>query len=268
LAAVAAALMVAAVLRIVTRNRDWKDDFTFYQRTLALSPDSYVMHSNLGKLYWQHGKTDLAEQEWRAAARLAPYAPEVLDNMGLLLTSRQQYDEALADLARALQIDPGDSFAHRNLANLYSDLGRREEAEQEFKAALNASLLDFQTRDDLGQLYLDEGRLQEAEGQFRESLALRPSPAAWLGLGISRWRQGYTEEAERDLKKAEAIGAAEGSIHVALGLLYNATGRRAQALEEYQASLKTDLSNPKTKAAFQKLQSEMSGANSTGSTTQ
>ena len=264
LAVVAVALMVPAALRIVTRNRDWKDDLTFYQRTLALSPDSNVMHTNLGKLYWEQGKTDLAEQQWRAAAELAPDAPVVLDNMGLLLTSRQQYDEALADLTRAVQIAPEDSFAHRNLANLYSDLGRREEAEQEFKAALSISPLDFRTRDELGQLYLDEGRFPEAEVQFRASLALRPSLAAWLGLGISRWRQGDSEAAELDLKNAEAMDAADGRIHVALGLLYDATGRKAQALDEYQASLKTDIKDPQTKAAFQKLQSEMSDANSSG----
>ncbi len=260
LAAVAAALMVAATLRIVTRNRDWKDDLTFYQRTLAYSPDSYVMHTNLGKLYWEEGKTDLAEREWRAAFGLAPDAAVVLDNMGLLLTSEQQYDEALADLTRAVQIAPGDSFAHRNLANLYNDLGRREEAEHEFRAAVSTSPFDIRARDELGQLFLDEGRFSEAEVQFRGSLAVRPGLAAWLGLGISRWRQGDPREAEHDLKNAEAMGATDGRIHVALGLLYDATGRKAQALAEYQASLKTKLNDPQSKAAFRKLQSEMSDA--------
>jgi protein O-mannosyl-transferase len=266
LTAVAVALMVLAALRIVIRNRDWKDDLTFYQRTLAFAPDSYVMHTNLGKLYWEQGKAELAEPEWRAAAKLAPPdAAVVYDNLGLLLISRQQYDEALADLRRALELAPNDFFAHRNLGSLYKQLGRWQEAEQEFKTVVSlAPPFDVSARNDLGQLYLDEGRFQEAEAQFRSSLGIKPTMAAWLGLGISRWRQGDTREAERDLKNAEAMGDADGRIHVALGLLYKATGRRAQALEEYQASLKTNLNDPQTKAAFQKLQSEMSDANSTG----
>jgi len=264
LGALAATLLLAAAMRIAVRNRDWKDDLTFYQRTLAFAPDSYVMHTNLGKLYWEQGRTDLAEQEWRTAAKLGPGNAVVFDNLGLLLTSKQQYDEALADLRLALQLDPRDSFAHRNLGKLYNDLGRRQEAEQEFKAALSLSPFDGSASEQLGQLYLDEGRFPEAEKQFRGSLAVKPSLAAWLGLGVSRWRQGDAAEAERDLKKAEAMGPAEGRIHIVLGLLYNATGRKEQGLEEYRASLKANVNDSQTSAAFQKLRSEMSDARSTG----
>lgn len=265
LAAAATSLMVAAALRIVIRNRDWKDDLTFYQRTLALSPDSYTMHTNLGKLYWEHGQSGLAEKEWRTAAKLEPDDSVAFDNLGLLLTSQQQYDEALADLKRALELAPQDSFAHRNLGNLYSELGRRQEAEQEFKTALRISSLDADARDQLGQLYLDENRLQEAEVQFRDSLAVRPSLAAWLGLGVSRWRQGDATEAERDLKNAEVMGPREGRIHFLLGLLYSATGRNAQAFEEYgRSGLKVDPNNPPTLVGLQKLQTEMLDAHSAG----
>jgi protein O-mannosyl-transferase len=264
LGTIAASLMLAAALRIVTRNPDWKDDLTFYQRTLAFAPDSYVMHTNLGKLYWEQGKTALAEQEWRAAAALAPGAAVAFDNLGLLLTSQEQYDEALADLKLALQLDPGDNFAHRNLGNLYYKLGRPQEAEQEFKTALSLLPFDAGASEQLGQLYLDEGRFPEAEKLFRGSLEVRPSFAAWLGLGTSRWRQGDAAEAERDLKNAEALGPAEGRIHVLLGLLYGATGRKAEALKEYQLGLKADPNNPQTSTAYQKLQSEMSDAPSTG----
>jgi tetratricopeptide (TPR) repeat protein len=216
------------------------------------------MHTNLGKLYWEQGKIALAEQEWRAAARLAPGAAVAFDNLGLLLTSQQQYDEALADLKLAVELDPGDNFAHRNLGSLYYQLGRREEAEQEFKTALSFSAFDASASEQLGQLYLDEDRFPEAEKQFRGSLATRPSFASWLGLGTSRWRQGDAVEAERDLRNAEAMGPSEGRIHVLLGLLYAATGRKAEALKEYQLGLKADPNNPQTLAALQKLQSEMS----------
>jgi protein O-mannosyl-transferase len=264
LGALGASLAVAAALHIATRNRDWKNDLTFYQRTLALAPDSYVMHTDLGKLYWERGQSALAEREWRTAIKLAPAASEVLDNLGLLLTSEQQYDEALADLEEAVRLAPNDAFAHRNLGNLYNQLGRRQEAEQEFKTVINLAPLDDGSRFELGQLYLDQGHFQEAEAQFRSSLAIRPNMAGWLGLGVSRWRQGDAVEAERDLKNAEATAPGESRVHVVLGLLYDATGRKAQALEEYRSALKGNPNDPQTLAVFRKLQSEMTNASSSG----
>ena len=54
---VAAGLIAAlCMLRIVTRNRDWRDNFTFYTATLAVSPDAYYIHNNLGTVYWDAGK--------------------------------------------------------------------------------------------------------------------------------------------------------------------------------------------------------------------
>jgi len=263
-AAVAATAMVAAAWRIVVRNRDWRDDRTFYQRTLALSPDSYVMHTDLGNLYWKQGQSSPAEQEWRTAAQLSPGAVEALDNLGSLLTSEQRYDEALADLEQALQLVPTDPFVHRDLGDLYKQLGRTQEAEQEYKTAVKLAPFDPRAHTRLGQFYLDRGRFREAESQFRNSLAISPSMAAWLGLGVSRWRQGDALEAERDLKNAEATSPAESRVHLVLGLFYDATGRRAQAMQEFQSGLKIDANDPQTLAAVQKLKLEMSDAGSTG----
>jgi Flp pilus assembly protein TadD len=262
LALAAIPLAVLAVARVVTRNRDWKNETTLYQRTLAVSPDAYVIHTNLGKIYWEHGQSDLAEQEWQTAARLCPNVPVTLNNLALLLTSEHRYDEAVSDLKRSLQISPDDTMAHIDLGIAYDEMGRSQDAEQELRTAVRLSPLSVLARNRLGEIYNTEGRFADAEAQFRASLRIEPNLGAWLGLGLARWRQGDAREAEYAFKQAQASGPAEGRIHFLLAALYGSTGRKTQALQEYQAGLRVDPANSQAQAEFQKLQLETSNATS------
>ncbi|HUI41098.1 MAG TPA: tetratricopeptide repeat protein [Terriglobia bacterium] len=264
LAAAAVLLALLAVARIVTRNRDWKDNLDLYRRTLEVSPDAYVIHNNLGEVYWKSGQAELAAAEWRAAATLAPDAVVVLDNLGLLDTSEHHYDEAVAHLQRAIGIAPRDAAAHINLGMTYDQMGRPEDAQRESETAVRLAPLSFFAHNELGQQYFDQGRYAGADRQFRASLALKPTLSAWFGLGLSRWRQGDTAEAELDFKSAEALAPADPRAHFILGLFYAARGRYPEAVNEYQAGLEIDPANPQALAAIQKLKAEISHENSNG----
>jgi protein O-mannosyl-transferase len=254
LALAGAALAALAVARVVTRNRDWKNETVLYASTLAVSPDAYAIHTDLGKIYWDRGQKDLAEQEWQTAARISPNMPVTLNNLGLLLTSEHRYDEAIADLRRSIQISPHDTMAHVNLGTAYSEMGRQQDAQRELETAVQLSPLSVLARNQLGQIYTDEGRFVDAEAQFRASLFAQPNMAGWLGLGLARWRQGDVREAESDFKQAEAVGSTDARIHFLLALLYTSTGRKAEAQNEYQAGFRIDPTNPEARSEFQKLE--------------
>jgi len=265
LASTTALAAVLAVVRTVVRNRDWHDDVRFYRSALAVSPDAYVMRTDLGKYYWENGQRDLAEKEWWAAAAIQSQNAVVLSNLGVLLTAQHRYDEAVADFKQALQVAPGDTGTHIALGMAYDQVGRRDDAEQEFQTAVRLSPLGFFAHNQLGQLYFDENRFADADAQFRASLALAPNVSAWFGLGLSRWRQGDAAGAEGDFKNAAAIDSRDSRVHFMLALLYGVDRRYAEAFAEYQEGFKTDPDNPAALDAFHRLQSEVSNANPAGS---
>ncbi len=256
IAAAAALLAFLAAARIVVRNRDWRDDVRFYQSALAASPNSYAMHADFGKYYWELGQRQLAEREWRAAAAIEPDAVVVLSNLGLLLTEEQRYDEAVADLKRAVQIAPNDTGSHIDLGLAYQKMGLEDDAGREFQTAVRLSPLSILAHDQLGQVNFDEDRFADAEAQFHASLALQPNLAAWFGLGLSRWRQGDTSEAQRDFKAAETLEPGDPRVHFMLALLYGADGRYPEAFAEYAQGFKIDPDNQTALDAFHRLQEE------------
>jgi Flp pilus assembly protein TadD len=54
-------------------------------------------------------------------------------DLGAILAEQKQYQDALAPLQRAVQLDPSRADAHYRLGRVYKALGDSAAAEQEFK---------------------------------------------------------------------------------------------------------------------------------------
>jgi Flp pilus assembly protein TadD len=255
-----ALVMALYALRVVTRNRDWHNDVTLYTRTLAVSPDAYHIHNNLGTVYWKQGEVQAAEREWQEALRLAPRNAIILNNLGLAQTKQKRYPEALEYLQRAMRLKPNYTGPHLNLGIAYEEMGARDKAELQFRAAVALSPLDPEARNKLGKLYFDAERLAEAEEQFRRSVESEPNWTAYGSLGDIYLAWGDPSRAEEAFRQALALNPFDSHAHFSLGGLYAADGRTAEAIREYQAGLETDPANAQARSALEKLKSEGAGA--------
>lgn len=251
-------LIVAAVciLRVVRRNRDWHDDVTFYKATLALQPDAYIMHLNLGTEYLDLGDLKDAEQELRAAEKLAPDYPLILANIGLLNLKQQRYDEAIGYLIRAILANPKEAQPHVFLAEVYEQTGHPDYAGKEYLTAVSLAPLSMIARNGLGEFYFDRGKLPQAEEQFQQSLRISATQRGYWGLGLVFWREGRYSEAEHAFLAAEAMQPSSARAHLMLGLLYSDTNRSREAISELQTGLKRDPTNPQALEALKKLQTQ------------
>jgi tetratricopeptide (TPR) repeat protein len=253
---------VLYAVRVVTRNRDWRDDVVLYAKTLAVSPDSYHIRNNLGTVYWKQGQAEAAEREWREALKLAPRNAIILNNLGLAETKQKRYAEAVEYLRRAMRLKPSYTDPHLNLGAAYEEMGRRAEAELQLRAAVALAPLNVEARNRLGKLYFATGRLAKAEEQFRRSVESKPNATGCSGLGDIYLGRGERVRAEQAFREAVAVEPFDSHAHFSLGELCAADGRTTEAIREYQAGLETDPTNAQARAALQKLRSEGAGAKS------
>lgn len=242
------------VFRIVTRNRDWRDNLTFYTATLAISPDAYYIHNNLGTVYWGQGNIPAAEREWRTALRLAPASEYVLHNLGLAANAEKHYGEAEDLFLRALAIQPNYSDAHLDLGKTYEATGRLQEAEAQLRAAENLSPLNVRAHNALSEFYFDRRQLPESEAEARRSVEIEPTTQGDWDLGLVEWLQGDRRGAERAFLDAAALSPADSRSHFMLGLFYMDSGRTADAIREYRAGLQLDPTNADALANLKKLE--------------
>ena len=254
-AALGAACLLAAlcVLRIVTRVPDWHDDITLFTPALAAEPNDYRLHDALGQAYWIRGEAEGAEREWRETLRLEPDSVQTLDSLGALYAQEQHFDQALPPLEKALRLNPQDADAHLSLGAAYAETGKLDRAEGQLRAAVLLSPMNFNAHNLLGKLYFDSKRFNEAEQQFRQSLECEPNLAAYDHLGYIYVQWADRDRAEKAFKAALAMKSTDSHAHFNLGLIYAATGRNAQALEELEAALASDPNNPEILSALEKL---------------
>jgi protein O-mannosyl-transferase len=223
--ALATALAIPLILgawRIVTRNRDWQDNFVFYTRTLEASPNAHSLRNNLGGVYRKQGDWEAAEREWRRVQALDTNDIECLNNLAGLSIEQGQYAEARELLQRAIQLNPGLATSHLNL----------------------------------GLVYMQTDRLDQAELQLRAAVALTPSNGlGYANLGALYWRKGDLSHADGAFKRALSFSPYDSRVRCKLAEFYAAEGRNAEAIEEYQAVLADDPGNAEALTALLKLES-------------
>jgi Tfp pilus assembly protein PilF len=262
--ALAGALGVVALLyvvRVVTRNRDWRDDIRLYTKTLAVSPDAYHIHNNLGTVYWKQGKVEAAEREWRTALGLSPKNAIVLNNLGLACSKREKYEDAVSYFRRAMLRKPNYTDPHLNLGVAYREMKLAEKAELQLRAAVALSPLNIYARNQLGKLYVESGRMAEAEEQFLNSVKSEPNVIGYDALGDIYLSWKDSARAADAFRRAASIDTFDSHARFSLGRLYLAEGRTAEALQEFRAGLESDPENPEARAMLEKLKPKGSDAN-------
>jgi protein O-mannosyl-transferase len=263
-AAFAIGLGVVAVLgfaRIVTRNRDWRDDETYYRVTLADVPEAGSLRLNLGAVYWNRMRPADAEREWKQALLISPDSAQLLNNLGLACAGKKQNDEAIEYFERSMRLRPNYTDAHLNLGRLYEDMGRNRDAEIQLQAAVALAPLDVGARNELGKFYFHGGRWREAEGQFKASMASIPNAGAADALGDIALSQGRRDAAERDYRQAIALDEFDPHGHLGLAGILDAEGNIPEATAEYHSVLSVDPRNPEANEALKRMSSKSNDAN-------
>ncbi len=249
-----AILAALAVLRIVKRNRVWRDELTLYTTALASAPEAYPIRLNLGAVYFDLGELKQAERQWLKALETAPTSPIIWNDLGLVYQKEHRYSEAVVMFHKAIKLRPDYADPHLNLGVMYESLKMLPEAEKELRTALALSPLNLHLHNRLGLLYLSEGRLKEAESQFRASVAIAPNVVAYDGLGeIYLLSAAGAAPSAKAFQQALALNPADVFALLKLGGLYAAQGRKADAIRQYEAVLKLQPLNAQARTALQHL---------------
>ncbi|HHS94422.1 MAG TPA: tetratricopeptide repeat protein [Rhodobacterales bacterium] len=120
----------------------------------------------------REGKWEQAEADFRKALELNPEQPSVLNYLGYsYIERRENFDEALDMIKRAVAARPYDGFIRDSLGWGFYRVGRYKEAVDEMERAVELKPLDPVLNDHLGDTFWAVGRKREAEFQWRRALS-------------------------------------------------------------------------------------------------
>lgn len=161
--------------------------------------------------------------------------------LGRLLLKEDQLEQAAAEFASAVELDPQGLWPNFYAGRTAHELGRFDDAVSSFTACVALAPRVAWCYDNRGLAQIGAGRLERGRDDFDRALDLDPELAsAALHRGILSYQEARYEGALADLNQALAGGADPAVVHYNLALVYAARHESAAALEHLDQVLSFD----------------------------
>ena len=184
--ALLAIILTALSIRTIIRNTDWKNQDTLWLAAAKTSPSSPQNHNNLGDYYGRQGNFEKAVEEFKKAIELNPNYGDAFHNLANTYQQMERVDEAIENYQKAASINPNLWQSYQNLAAIYFDQKKLDLAEENLKKAIAVNPQNANLYTNLGIIYLQLNLKEKAKEQFQKTLQLDPqnqkAKQLWLNL--------------------------------------------------------------------------------------
>jgi TolB-like protein/Tfp pilus assembly protein PilF len=186
---------------VLTDELDFEQSAKEYERAIQLNPNyatarQWLAYGPLVAL----GEFDRAIAEGERAVELDPLSLIINANLGTTYFLARRYDQAIAQLRKTIEMDPRFYNAHWNLG------------------------IAFQLK----------GQLDEAIAEYRKAVELNDDPSALALLGQAYARAGQREEAQRILARLSEEAKSRYVHAYSFALMYLALGDKERAIDEME----------------------------------
>ncbi|WP_240324541.1 tetratricopeptide repeat protein [Trinickia diaoshuihuensis] len=195
---------------IAMQEQRFADALDLIGRAIEISPQA-TYFDNLGSALRGWGKLEAAVESYEQALALDPNHFRAHNNLGMVLLQMRLPAAAASSFSKALRINAQFAEAHTNLGNVLRELGDAEGAEKHCREAIALQPMVGEAHNNLGNALKSQRRLAEAAACYREAQRLLPNePQVALNLGIVLRETGEHHAAIAAFRRAIALRPAWG----------------------------------------------------------
>jgi tetratricopeptide (TPR) repeat protein len=181
--AIGAAALVLLMTITVSGELYWASDLLLFKHALEVAPENGAAMINLGIIYAEHQRPDLAEPMLKGLYARNPNSAPAAYNYSELLARTGQWALAEPIMRRALALDPRNDRWWMEFSNVEFTLGKVSEAQAAANVAVSLKPDAPGYHAVLGVLAAKLGNRETAAREFREELKRHPdNQAALSGL--------------------------------------------------------------------------------------
>ena len=178
----------------------------FYQRAVELDPNFAMAYARLGTVYFNLGQEDSAEESRQKAFELRDRASEheKLYIMSHYYADSGQLEKGITALELYKQTYPRDSTPYINVSLIYLNLGQFENALDNSRRAVELDPDTVNGYSALAAAYAGLGRLEEAKSTLSQAIQRKLGGGGGIHayLASAAWAQGDLATFERELQLA------------------------------------------------------------------
>jgi len=214
-AGIAGGILVILATLTNAQIQRWRDSFTLFEHTLAVTPPNLRIEHNLGVALGASDRYDEAATHFEKALQIDPNFYDGLVAMGVTRAHQGQLPKAIEYFQAAIRSQPDAPKAHVQLAHALWTQNRDQAALEEMRRASQLAPKDPDIRADFGLALGMVGKIPEAIEELHEALRLNPNSAeAHNNLGLALLASGKPRESIPEFEVAlrlnpELKGAAD-----------------------------------------------------------
>ncbi|MFH1413459.1 MAG: tetratricopeptide repeat protein [Candidatus Omnitrophota bacterium] len=216
---------------------------------IRVDPGFIQAHLALARMYRNDQKYDQALVQLKQAESFAKGNQELkslLDEVnfeyavnclkqGIDLLIKQNKQESLGLLKKAIKLKPDLLYAHYGLAYFYFAQQDYDQAQKQLKEAINLDSKFWLAHKLLGDTYFQKGLFEEAIFEYTSTLAFNYNDAkVYNDLGLALVQLGRYGEAARYLEKAVELDSDNLNIQYSLASVYRDMKAPDKAIAEYE----------------------------------
>ena len=212
-----------------------------YKKALDLDPNYALAYIGLADAYYLnfglHFPSEENIRQSRGAAEKALAIDETLGeahtSLGRILWQRDwNWRGAEREFKRAIELDPGNAFAHRIYGYYLASMGQFDQSVAEQKQALQLDPLSLIINLNVGTVLYFAGETDAALAQIRKTQEMDPNfVETYLQFGEVYAQKGMYPEAIAELNKVAPSGVFVSRVISLLGYNYALWGKRDEAIK-------------------------------------
>jgi serine/threonine protein kinase/tetratricopeptide (TPR) repeat protein len=211
-----------------------------YQRAIEIDPNFAMAYARLGTVYNNLGQTELSQQNRQKAFALRDRASEreKLYIMSHYYADSGQIDKGITAYELYRQTYPRDATAYNNLAVIYNQLGQFDNALDNAKRALEIDPDMLNAYGQVAWAYAGLNRVEEARATLNTGIQRKGNTASYHNLLASLdWAEGKDADMEKELQSAATTP--DGAMNV-LGFRAGLAATRGQMRQAREFSRQTE----------------------------
>ena len=201
-------------------------------KALALDDSIAEAHAALGWVKWQYDwDWKGAEKEFQRAIELSPNYAIAHGMYALYLDSMSRRNESAAQHKRARELDPLSLIINTNSGETFYEARQYDQAIQQYGKTLELDENFAPAREDLAKAYDRKGMYQQAIAEWQKSLIANGDPQTAAAIAQAYAMSGYKSALQAWI---DALSNASNHAYVSpylVATLYARLGQRADALQ-------------------------------------
>jgi len=242
------------------RNKVWKNELTLWSDAVLKSPGKARPVNNRGFIYLNLGQWEKAIADFSKAIEIYPKWAVTYYNRGVAYEKLGEQQKSIVDYSAAIGIDPKYSEAYYNRGIVYGNMGQMELAMADFSKAVEIQPDYKNAFYNRGVCYLSQGQWDKSIDDFTKVIEMDPNHAkSYSNRGAAWANLGEWDKAIADYSKALEMEPNLATTFNNRGNAYMNTGQFEKAMADYFAAIEIDSNFAEAKnnrdKAFQKLNS-------------